>query len=243
MAPAGTISVGIPRRGVSDWYKRGYSDNGILPFNQRSGIDVVSSPAFEACTLSFSADAMRQIAVEQQVATLDRLEHPEAGDCIGDNSANRALRHRIHHLMHADPVLVDDDIDLELALLLLQSAAPRPSIADKSTARARALALGAALGLIEQRIMEPPTVRELCVATKTPARTLNRAFRERFGVGPKAYVNRVRLSRVRNSLLTNATEESITDVANHHGFWHMGQFARDYKKLFGELPSQTRESS
>jgi len=28
-------------------------------------------------------------------------------------------------------------------------------------------------------------------------------------------------------------------MANRHGFWHMGQFAKDYKNLFGELPSQT----
>ena len=31
----------------------------------------------------------------------------------------------------------------------------------------------------------------------------------------------------------------ITDVANNWDFWHMGQFAADYRKLFGELPSET----
>ena len=31
----------------------------------------------------------------------------------------------------------------------------------------------------------------------------------------------------------------IRDIANRYGFWHMGQFAADYKKLFGELPSKT----
>ncbi|MCK5375915.1 MAG: helix-turn-helix domain-containing protein, partial [Acidobacteria bacterium] len=31
----------------------------------------------------------------------------------------------------------------------------------------------------------------------------------------------------------------VTDVANNWGFWHMGQFAADYRKMFGELPSQT----
>jgi transcriptional regulator GlxA family with amidase domain len=32
----------------------------------------------------------------------------------------------------------------------------------------------------------------------------------------------------------------IADAANAWGFWHMGQFAKDYRTLFGELPSQTR---
>lgn len=29
------------------------------------------------------------------------------------------------------------------------------------------------------------------------------------------------------------------DVANNWGFWHMGRFAADYRKFFGELPSET----
>jgi AraC family ethanolamine operon transcriptional activator len=29
------------------------------------------------------------------------------------------------------------------------------------------------------------------------------------------------------------------DIANLVGFWHMGQFAKDYRKLFAELPSET----
>ena len=29
------------------------------------------------------------------------------------------------------------------------------------------------------------------------------------------------------------------DSANNWGFWHMGQFAKDYRRLFGELPSKT----
>jgi len=28
-------------------------------------------------------------------------------------------------------------------------------------------------------------------------------------------------------------------IANQYGFWHMGQFAKDYNNLFGELPSET----
>ena len=32
---------------------------------------------------------------------------------------------------------------------------------------------------------------------------------------------------------------SVADAANEWGFWHMGQFAKDYRRMFGELPSET----
>ena len=31
----------------------------------------------------------------------------------------------------------------------------------------------------------------------------------------------------------------IADVANEWGFWHMGQLAADYRRHFGENPSET----
>ena len=34
--------------------------------------------------------------------------------------------------------------------------------------------------------------------------------------------------------------QAIIDAASRWGFWHMGQFAADYRRKFGELPSETR---
>jgi AraC family transcriptional regulator, ethanolamine operon transcriptional activator len=31
----------------------------------------------------------------------------------------------------------------------------------------------------------------------------------------------------------------VTQAASQWGFWHLGYFSRDYRKMFGELPSQT----
>ena len=36
---------------------------------------------------------------------------------------------------------------------------------------------------------------------------------------------------------------NVVDIANAWGFWHSGQFAADYKQLFGELPSTTLKGS
>ena len=40
-----------------------------------------------------------------------------------------------------------------------------------------------------------------------------------------------------------SSDTKILNIANDWGFWHMGQFAADYKSLFGELPSETLHSN
>jgi AraC family ethanolamine operon transcriptional activator len=57
-----------------------------------------------------------------------------------------------------------------------------------------------------------------------------------FGIGPKAHLQCHLLSAVRDQLLTRSGHSLTADIANSWGFWHMGQFAADYRKLFGELP-------
>ncbi|MCP4898634.1 MAG: helix-turn-helix domain-containing protein [bacterium] len=48
-----------------------------------------------------------------------------------------------------------------------------------------------------------------------------------------------RLDGVRKELLRSGAKLKIADTANNWGFWHVGQFAADYRRHFGELPSQT----
>lgn len=83
-------------------------------------------------------------------------------------------------------------------------------------------------------------VHELCSATGVSERSLRRLFHDRYGISPKNFLNRIRLNNVRRDLENVSSEKNkISDLANNHGFWHMGQFAADYRKLFGELPSET----
>ena len=82
-------------------------------------------------------------------------------------------------------------------------------------------------------------IQEICAFTGVASRTLERAFKEHFGMGPKAYQQRLRLNGARDALLAVGGDAVIADIANHWGFWHMGQFAKDYRALFGELPSET----
>jgi AraC family ethanolamine operon transcriptional activator len=105
------------------------------------------------------------------------------------------------------------------------------------TCRSRALRL--ALEYVEEQAGYAPTIKDICQASGASYRTLNRAFLDRFGVTPKQYLQAVRLSGVRKDLRQMGPYSAITDIANDWGFWHMGQFAADYKRQFGELPSET----
>lgn len=92
---------------------------------------------------------------------------------------------------------------------------------------------------IRANLHEPLTIERLAEHAGVSASTLFAGFRSRHGQSPMAYVRQLRLERVRAELLeTEASHGStITDVATRWGFAHLGRFAVDYKRQFGESPS------
>jgi len=98
-----------------------------------------------------------------------------------------------------------------------------------------------AMELIHTTELESISAVELCIYAGCSQRLLERTFKKRFGVTPKKYIKYLRLARVRDDLLSFDTQscESIIELAGTQGFWHMGQFAADYRRVYGELPSET----
>jgi AraC family ethanolamine operon transcriptional activator len=85
------------------------------------------------------------------------------------------------------------------------------------------------------------TAVELCTLADCSQRWLEQSFKTRFGVTPKAYVKYLRLARLRSDLQQASCGErqTVFELASVYGFWHMGQLAGDYRKVYGELPSDT----
>jgi AraC family transcriptional regulator, ethanolamine operon transcriptional activator len=98
-------------------------------------------------------------------------------------------------------------------------------------------------GYIEANLREPLSLGEICQAAGASCRTLFYGFQDIMGLSPKAFLRARRLNAVRRELLqSEAAVSTIFDLASNWGFWHMGQFGRDYKAMFGELPSETLKS-
>ena len=84
------------------------------------------------------------------------------------------------------------------------------------------------------------TVAELCSVLGISRRALQASFQDALGVSPHAYIRAVSLNAVRRHLKNpDSPYRSIQDAAAAYGFWHMSQFAQDYRQLFGERPSET----
>jgi len=87
------------------------------------------------------------------------------------------------------------------------------------------------------------TISDLLRELNISARTLQYHFKQKLGLTPKQYLQYLRLNTIRHELLrANAQRCSVSDVALKYGFFHSSHFSSEYKKLFGETPSQTLSS-
>ncbi len=94
--------------------------------------------------------------------------------------------------------------------------------------------------LLEERDGELVLLKELEAAAGVSERTLRRAFNEYFGVGPAHYLQLRRLHQVKGALRAADSEAvSVSNILFRHGVWELGCFASQYRRLFGELPSET----
>ncbi len=83
------------------------------------------------------------------------------------------------------------------------------------------------------------SVAELAEAAGLSSRTLQRQFREFVGKPPRAALRDIRFETARRELLQGIPDAKVMDIAERCGFPHCGRFSVEYRRRFGETPSQT----
>jgi AraC family transcriptional regulator, ethanolamine operon transcriptional activator len=84
------------------------------------------------------------------------------------------------------------------------------------------------------------SVSDLCLRLGVGRRSLERAFRHFLDLSPLKYLMAYRLCRAHNELA--AGNGTVTGIAMRYGFYELGRFSERYRRLFGELPSETLAS-
>ncbi|MES1149035.1 MAG: helix-turn-helix domain-containing protein [Bradyrhizobium guangdongense] len=80
---------------------------------------------------------------------------------------------------------------------------------------------------------------DLATALDVSVRTLQSATQAVHGLSLHNYLRLKRLWATRKLLLTAKAGLSVKAAALANGFWHMGDFSKGYKAMFGEMPSET----
>jgi len=248
-SPPGVRTFGLigERSPEVAWRRHTGRSTHVLAFPANDLFEVISLPGFHGDTVSIPEDRMRSVAEAAGLA--DPLEQiPNRLTFIDiDPRRQMAVRNAISRLHTAaakgdgvSDATVISTMELDLVSALVDAL--QTTLSSHGTPpepRLRTRAIRSALDHIEAHADVPPSVEEICRASGVSWRTLDYAFRDRFGVTPKRYLQALRLHQVRREMLDADRPRPISEVAANWGFWHMGQFAKDYRRQFGELPSET----
>jgi AraC family ethanolamine operon transcriptional activator len=174
-----------------------------------------------ACTL-FQSESSAWTRCERIIHTAIKVA-AAAPDVFRAEQPRFALREALVHATHE---LIAPERSAEIRM-------PR-------SARARRRIVIAADEYLRAHMDRPIYTEELCNALAVSASSLAEAFRAIFVVSPHRFLKLRRLSMVRAALQSREVPALLVkSVALAHGFWHLGQFAHDYRETFGEPPSET----
>jgi len=92
---------------------------------------------------------------------------------------------------------------------------------------------------IDAHLDDSLTIGDVAAAAGVAGRTLYKHFHEECGTTPMRYVRDCRFNQVREALLRAGPQDCVTTIAVQWGFCHLGRFSVEYRKRYGEMPSET----
>jgi AraC family ethanolamine operon transcriptional activator len=159
-----------------------------------------------------------------------------------DNSSRTALLQTLAGLLTQESVGVSPDLHqqavISALLAMLDTSEVDGAISNSFMRRQRIVAKARdfVLGHCDQVI----TVPQLCERLHVSRRTLQYCFEDVLDISPMQYLRVIRLNGARRHLRENLSDaRTVRDVAADWGFWHFSQFSSDYRKLFGQSPSES----
>lgn len=249
ITPIGYRTFAIPADAAQFFKWRDYhiKDNYLMLFPASGEIDAVNYPGFKVFTFSLSEKLINVLLKDEEPSTKKLL--PDEPEVLALTSQSmKMLRQSVSYLFDEvvqNPKVIEKAAfkwlmlrDIPKVLLSsLQTPIPKPKA---QKIRIRDISFKKAISYLDSCTTDFPTVYELCLIAGASQRTLEYAFKEKYGVTPQDYMKKQRLNKIHQALIyADPKQNKVLEIAHQFGVWHMGQFSIDYKKLFGVLPSET----
>lgn len=189
-------------------------------------------------------DVLRRYAEEVEHRALDERLFAQCVIQVGDARLARLcalLGQRLDGAAAAGGPLADaqrDDLQAGVLAALFDACAQPADDGAGSAPSTRRWIVEQAREYVLAHRTRPVGVPELCEQLHVSRRTLQYCFQDVLGMAPATYLRTLRLNGARRDLCGRAAG-SVQDVAAAWGFWHLSQFATDYRRMFGKRPSET----
>ncbi len=252
-SPTGTFTFGFmqPYSPSIEWGGQQGSPKDLMLFSPQ-GWDVTSPAGFMGHTLSFTDSVIEQVVSTLGDESVSLKNLPNSASLLLNKAAMvSGLCQQVAQIfreVEAGNTLPDSSallhfLNFELPAQLIASTRINNIKDKKIKPHNRERVRKRCLDIIMMTDTKALSVQQLCLQAGTSLSTIERVFKHYFGMGPKQYMNIIRLHRLHHSLRWAHPTENIKNIASQFGFWHMGQLGQDYFKLFGSLPSKTLATS
>lgn len=247
--PAGMRTFALPYADCSEfsWFGHSVKQNDLLIFPVHGENDAFSKIGFKVMTFSFPESELVKLFEDNSINKISHFLRPcemvknipneyldelrvllfELGQALKDTEHSE---YRLSFIKTAEKQII-----LTLFNVLIETNLDSQNINQKHFKLLKQVTK-----YIDDHIDDKIRMQELCLLTHVSDRTIQKIFKNAIGLTPKSYILGKKLYKVHRLLWNEKNSDvTITEIIATTGFWHMGQFAADYSKLFGELPSKT----
>ena len=254
ITPDGYRTFIVPKKNYGNRYIwRGHEvlENEILIQPRSRDFSSISNPGWGIYTVSIADNLVTGFFKEYELSALDVLNSSAEVMRMSSQSMNRVRKQLDYIFILAK----QNDLNINkkafqqiffegIPTMILKNWVLSKLKENVPSSRLRDIAFRKAIGYLNSCTTDMPTVRELCLISGSSERTLEYAFKEKYGFGPKEFIKKAKLNHVRQEIMNaDPNGTNIQNIAHRYGFIHLGHFSSDYKKLFGDLPSETLKSN
>jgi len=234
-----TIVIPINYGNELTWYQKRLPGKELLIFPKNPVIDVTTYNGLDIFLLSIKEDILFKTISELDYNNCKNAFDGEVKEIPVSHEFTEdffSISDKFMHTKYTDNTEQLSQIK-KIALLLLDYIENNTHNTIETPNDKQHLSINKAVEIIHDEDGELAPVQELCKLVGVSEKTLYNAFKKRFNVSPNEYIKAIRLNKVKKELFTNEGS-NISTLAGKYHFWHMGQFAKDFKNHFGLLPSE-----
>jgi len=220
---------------------RTYRHNDVIMLNDNKNFDLIVSEPCYIFTLAIEKEILER-EFESFFKIPFKKVYKEHDVCLNLNQSEayyslfneqmEVLRQRSHEKSSRE---VYAALEIEILKKLFSSFLFRPK---EINYLPRYIRDGRAL--LKQNINATYTIADMVEDLKISKRTIQHGFKHYLGFTPKEYQQYIRLNGIRNTILNvKDTYITLSEIAANYNYSHLGHFSVEYKKFFGESPSET----